>query len=194
MKSLQLAQPHLLMLVGLPGSGKSAFAEKFAETFGAPYVCADVLRPYLHDETAIRHIMNGQIKQLLKTHQTIVVDGATEVRAERAELSRLARANGYEPLLIWVQTDPATAKSRSLKAGKEGTRPSLSPEEYDSLVERFAAPNAAEKPVVISGKHTYATQTKVILKKLSEPRASISVNATPPTRSSEPIRRNITIR
>jgi len=191
MKSLSLSQPHLIIVVGTPGSGKTFFAEKFADTFRAPYVSREKLTTLLGNPTTFTdELLYYQVNELLKTHQSILVEGVSDTRAQRLELAKYARASGYETLLIWVQTDPATSKSRYQKDHKV-----QSSEEYDVLVKRFTPPVAIEKPVVISGKHTYATQAKVILKKLSEPRAVISSQATPPPRS-EPTstRRNITIR
>jgi predicted kinase len=192
MKSLQLSRPHVLMMVGIPGSGKSSFAEKFAETFGAPRISFDVIRSLTLDAPAARSLMTGQLQELLKTRQTLIVDGATETRTERQDIVRTARAAGYEPLIIWVQTDPSTAKSRALKQSHTGSV--STPDAFDQAFRRFTPPNATEKSVVISGKHTYATQTKVVLKKLSEPRAAISVHSSPPARVEESNRRNITVR
>jgi len=38
MKSLQLDKPHAIVVIGIQGSGKTFFAEKFATTFKAPYI------------------------------------------------------------------------------------------------------------------------------------------------------------
>jgi predicted kinase len=197
MKSLSLSQPHLIIMVGVPGSGKTFFAEKFADTFHAPYVSHEKLLTLIGDPTVyIDDLFYHQLGELLKTRQSILLEGVAETRAQRLELARLARSAGYETILIWVQTEPATAKSRYQREKKLNR--ATSPEEYDKLVQRFAQPTAIEKPVVISGKHTYATQAKIILKKLSEPRAEISKHITPPTRAESPEpssrRRNITIR
>ena len=198
MKSLSLNQPHLIIMVGVPGSGKTFFAEKFAATFGAPYISRDVIMSLLKDPFAITDdLLYHQIEELLKTRQSIIVEGITDTRAERLELAKLAHTAGYETLLVWVQTEPATAKNRHKKDNKPTK--ARSSEEYDRLAKRFSPPSSIEKLVVISGKHTYATQAKVILKKLSEPRAAeVSATSVAPTRS-EPTksasrRHNITIR
>lgn len=194
MKSLSLSQPHLIVLVGAPGSGKTFFAEKFADTFHAPYVSRERIASLLAEPNSFTdELFYYQVYELLKTRQSILVEGISDTRAERLELSRYARAAGYKTLLVWVQTDPATAKNRYLKANKQDK--AVSPEAYDELINRFALPMPTEKPVVISGKHTYATQARVVLKKLSEPRAEISSKAAPPVRNeSTSTRRNITIR
>lgn len=191
MKSLSLSQPHLIVLTGIKGSGKTFFAEKFAETFHAPYIGREVIDQLVQDTSIADQIVEHQLDQLLKTKQPVVVDGLGTTRTERAELAKKAREAGYTTLLIWVQTDPATAKSRAVKAsGKQ-----LHSDEYDRLSKRFTPPNSLEKPVVISGRHTYASQAKVVLKRLTAPRTeAISTHKTTPVRPEPTSRRNIAIR
>ena len=204
MKSLSLSKPHVLVMVGFPGSGKSFFADKFAEMFNAPLASREKIAATLgHDSKEIEEVVLDQLKELLKTKQSIVIDGIGDTRAVRGEIARKAHEAGYEVLLVWVQTDPATAKSRSAKKVASSTHRHLNNTEYDSAAKRFIPPNALEKPVVISGKHTYATQAKVILKKLTEPRANISRHSaapirtepqTPPATQQPTGRRNVIIR
>ena len=197
MKSLSLSQPHVIIMTGIPGSGKSFFAEKFADTFHAPYVSQTKIAQLARcSEADAVQVTLYLLQELFKSKQPIVFDGASETRTERAELARLARKAGYETLFVWVQTDLATAKGRSTKDLKGKTSRTLTPEEFDQHVKRFTAPNAIEKPMVVSGKHTYASQAKVVLKKLSAPRASSAQPIEPPARPLSPAapRRNIIIR
>lgn len=195
MKSLSLSKPHLIIMVGVPGSGRTFFAEKFAETFRAPYISREKIVSLTKNDTDIvDSLAHHQLDELLKTQQSIIIEGMSDTRTERLELARKARANGYEALIVWVQTDPITAKNRYIKEAKL-KHLKVSAEDYDKALKRFTPPLAIEKPVVISGKHTYATQAKVVLKKLSTPRAQISTHPTPPVRAeSSGGRRNITIR
>ena len=187
MKSLSLAKPHLIIMVGLPGSGKSFFADKFAETFHAPYVSLQKISGLTSkNDVAIAQL---QLDELLKTSQSIIFEGASSTKTERAALAKKARAAGYEPLLVWVQVDPFTAKDRSTSIKNAP----LSVEEFERASKRFTPPSSLEKPLVISGKHTYASQVKVILKKLSTPRVEVSSSQVP-ARSPHSLRRNITIR
>jgi predicted kinase len=183
MKSLSLNQPHAIVMVGTPGSGKSFFAEKFADTFHAPYVSSDTIRSFISDPKDMSKLIAYQLKELFKTNYSIVIDGFAHTRSERTELARLLKEHGYETLFVWVQTDPQTAKLRSLKQSK------LTEDDFDRIVKRFSAPHVSEKPVVISGKHTYATQVKSVLKRLSGPRAEISSHSAPPARSLHDVRR-----
>ncbi|MEO7904367.1 MAG: hypothetical protein ABIR91_01085, partial [Candidatus Saccharimonadales bacterium] len=60
--------------------------------------------------------------------------------------------------------------------------------EYDRVVKRFNAPLPTETFIVISGKHTYASQAKVVLKRLSTPRTEIinQTAVTAPARDRRP--------
>ncbi len=183
MKSLSLSQPHAIVMVGLPGSGKTFFAEKFAETFGAPYLNVnDLLNRGLEKRSALM-LAKNIIEQFIRTKHSIVIEGLSASRTERTELVKFLRNHGYETLFVWVQTDATTSASRFMKAGgNENT--------FDTHVKQFSPPHAKENPIVISGKHTYATQAKTILRKLSAPRVEISLHSTPPTRSLQDVRRN----
>lgn len=190
MKSLRLSQPHVIAVVGIPGSGKTFFAEKFADTFHAPYVSAQKVSDCgVDDPRVVSEITDQQIDQLLKTKQSIIVEVPAETRTARTELARKVRKAGFETLYVWVQTDLATSKSRSLKANKN-----LTSEDYDRQHKRFKPLTESEKPLVISGKHTYATQAKVVLTKLSAPRAEITGHEVAPIQRQQSNRRNIAIR
>jgi len=186
MKQLSLVKPHAIVMVGIPGSGKTFFAEKFSETFRAPFINKDKLRAYAPDQAD--ELTDYLLSELLKTGQSIIIEGGTDTRTARSELSRKVRAADYEILLVWVQTDLGTAKAR---ASKESD---LSGEAYDKAVKHFTAPAAPEKSIVISGKHTYASQAKVVLQRLSAPRAEISAHSSAPLRPERPSKRSITIR
>ena len=71
----------------------------------------------------------------------------------------------YDPALIWVQTDVATIRQRlktrfrSLAKAKET---------YDSAVSVMEAPTETERPIILSGKHTFETQTKHVIAGLAD--------------------------
>lgn len=199
MKSLSLSKPHLILMVGIAGAGKSFFAEQFSETFQAPLVSSAAIMTAIGKAGVPQKIVNAlidqQMKELFKSRQSFIVDGHSDTKAERIALTSLARKHDYELLVIWVQTEPATAKQRSLKAAKDQPhRRITTAEQHAAAVRRFTAPHSTEKPIVISGKHTYATQAKMVLRKLAEPRAEISVHTTASTRSRIPGKHSITVR
>jgi predicted kinase len=213
MKSLSLAKPLVLVVIGHPGSGKSFFSRQFSDTFNAPRVSYDTLSHLVKPlsvtnqkagQKVIINILSEQISELLKSQKTFIVDGIGSTKTERLSLRKQANEAGYDTLLVWVQTDEATTRYRSVSR-KQEDQEALSLDEYSKAVKRFTPPLANEPHVVISGKHTYATQAKVVLKKLVMPREQSIQNRSivnhddrvptaKPSDSSDTARRGIMIR
>ena len=165
MESLELNKPHLLVVVGLPGAGKTFFAKQFGETFGAPYVDY-VYYHGLTDSVELGDTVATELLgQLFLTRRTIVVEGRGETKEDRAILLKLGLAKGYEVLFVWVQTEPQTVLKRAVLA--KGAPYSRS--EFDSRSQMFAQLDRNEPQVVISGKHTYASQARMVLKRIANP-------------------------
>ncbi len=178
MKSLSLSSPMVIMVVGLPGAGKSFFARQFAATFGAPLVSDDKIRTMLfanhnygRDENAMVSQVAGMMtEQLFAAGKTFVLDGGYNAKVARDEMARMANEHGFRTLTIWAQTDEPTCRRRSQKrdSKRDDDRYSqaLTPEMFDQLAKKFTQPIVNDSTVVISGKHTYATQARVVLKKI----------------------------
>jgi predicted kinase len=187
MKPLSVTKPHLIIMVGIPGSGKSFFAEHFADTFKSPIISYDNLRNKISnspnysngENNSVRKIANYILNETLKTGRTIIFDGQSDTRIDRAQISKLARDAGYEPLIIWVQTELLTAKKRSTKL--KDSKYKTNPEKFDQIYKQFNNPQITEKAVVISGKHTYSSQLKIVLKSLAEPRIVVPEPTSTPT-------------
>jgi len=187
-------------MIGRPGAGKSFFARQFAETFNAPLVSYDRLRYELfskpsfsaEEQAIIERLAQLQTNELLKTRSTFIIDGGHDTKASRVKLSTLARQKDYDTLLIWVQTDEPTSKQRSLKRkvakGEDNLNAPLTEEQYTTMSRRLTDPTS-EPHVVISGKHTYTTQARTVLRRLAEARTSETpaVEATPRPARHRPI-------
>jgi len=189
MKSLSLSRPHAIFMVGVPGSGKSFFAEQFSATFNAPYIDSRAIASHTKTPDEAESIALDFAGEIAKTKQTFLYEGTFDTYNRRTDFTRWARSHGYQPLLIWVQTDQKTAMSRSLK------KYDLTKEAYEKLAQQFSSPHPSEAPVVLSGKHTYATQAKVVLGRLSQG-AHREVASKPqlPERPVQPERRSIAIK
>jgi predicted kinase len=180
MKTLSLARPLILVLVGLPGAGKTFFARQFSEMFDAPMVSYDRLRfelfakthlsPNEHD--IVRRIGNYQMEELVKTHRSFLVDGGANAVTDRQKLEQLAKKHAYGTLTIWVQTDEITSMTRATKRNPKRPddtySPTITDTDWRDQAKRFAAPNR-ESYMVISGKHAFSTQAKMVLRKLTTP-------------------------
>lgn len=168
MKPLTTASPHAIIMIGIPGSGKSTFALRFADTFQAPIVSQTTLqREYRLSASEAAVLRDTILTEYLKTHRTVLIDGGLDGREKREEMVRRLVKAGYRPLVVWVQTDTSEAHRRATKPFPKGS--GLSSSEFDALLAEFESPGEREKMVVISGKHTYTSQLKIILKMLATP-------------------------
>lgn len=166
MKPLNPASPHVIIMVGIPGAGKSAFAERFAETFQAPILNRTKLQRDLHlDDEQVDILAETVLGEYMKTKRTILLEGNLDDKKHRAELIKFFTKQGFRPLVVWVQTDTIEARRRATKAYPTGS--GLSSDEFDDIVKHFQAPLISERAIVISGKHTYATQLKIVLKQIA---------------------------
>ena len=154
------------MMVGIPGSGKSTFAESFADTFQAPIVSQTTLqRTYGLSLDAAKLLRDSLLVEFIKTKHTLIIDGGLDTKEEREILAKQLTKKGYRPMLIWVQTDTNEAFRRASKEYPRGS--GLSGEAFDSILDTFEPPHEREKATVISGKHTYDSQLKIVLKQLA---------------------------
>jgi len=189
MESLHLGRPYAIMLVGIPGSGKSFFASQFAEMFHAPYINSLDVEQLSRDGNAAGELIGLILSELAKTKQSFVFEGNSDSRVHRTEFAKWARSKDYVPMIVWIQTDPRTSLKRALKNG------TITREGFETILRDFSPPHVDEKPVVISGRHTYASQARVILAHLSKD-ARPEPTAVPASRpvTLQSTRRNITIR
>ena len=189
MKSLQLSRPYAIMMVGIPGSGKSFFASKFADTFSAPYIDLADIDPLSRDIDAAGEMTIKFLSEITKTKQTFIFEGNSGTRARRTEFARWARERNYVPLFVWTQTDQTTAKKRCAKLG------SHSKEQFADEIRDFSQPHPDEKPVVISGKHTFASQARTVLNYLGrQNRPAAASPITTPKRPPVVAGRSVTVR
>lgn len=197
MKPTVNPKPHIIITVGIPGSGKSYFAEHFANTFKAQYICSNIIRDKLFDkptfskdeEEIINEISLYMLDEALKSGRTIIYDGRTEYRSERDLIAKKAKLAGYDPLFVWVQTDNQTAKKRVVKAG------GMANDIFEARAKRFTQPQSNERIVVVSGKHTHPSQLRIVLKHLvDKSQAPIRTVSEPPIPSRTPGNRNFLIR
>lgn len=156
------SKPRALLVFGAPCSGKSTFSEKFAAKFD--------LALYDFDELKVKYRLTRKnilliIKLIANTGKTIIIEGGLSTEKEREEIKNILRVAGYDPSLIWIQTDVTTIRNR-LKVRYKSVNKAK--EIYDTEVARLEAPNEMENPIILSGKHTFETQTKHVLAGLAD--------------------------
>lgn len=156
------SKSRALLVFGAPCSGKTTFCEKFAKKFGLAYYDLDALEKEYEFPRKTVLIM---LEQIAKTRQTIVVEGGLNTEKDREEIRNIFRKAGYEPSLIWIQTDISTIRLRLKSKHKNVSKAKAV---YDSAVDEIEAPTETERAIVISGKHTFETQTKHVVSGLAD--------------------------
>lgn len=174
MRSLQLDTPHAIVVIGIQGSGKTFFAEKFADTFNAPYVEEAMYNAMARDADSAKLLTEKVLAETLKTGRSIVIETVLSTKNDRLELVKRLKKAGYAALFVWVQTDIDTAMVRSKRSS------GISPNEYKQQAKLFGTPEEYEQALVISGKHTFATQVKAVLRRLTAPRIELRPPIRPP--------------
>lgn len=149
----KMNKSRALLIFGAPCSGKTTFAEKFAQKFGlAYYDLGELMKEEFTREGILR-----VLELILRTRQTIIIEGGLDTENDRTEIRNLLRKHNYEPSLIWVQTDVATIRMR-LKSKFHSV--AKAKEFFDTATSEMEAPTDFERPIILSGKHTFETQTK----------------------------------
>ena len=162
MEGNRKSQPRALLVFGAPCSGKTTFAENFAAKFGLAYY--DLTR--IREDNGFSHENILSILELItRTGQTILLEGELDTEKDRIEIINAVREHGYEPSLIWVQTDVATIRNR-LKLRFHSV--SKAKTAYDDAVASIEAPTESERPIILSGKHTFDTQSRHVLAGLAD--------------------------
>lgn len=176
-------KPKLLLLVGIPGAGKTFFAEKFSSEYQIPFINLNDWRYNLFDQPTFDRQEDAKLfnfgqsilEQIFKTRKSVLIEGGLDSRTDRQRYINLARQNNYEPMVIWVQNVEQESRIRATRLNKKLPKQFLiTSEAFDNTIRRFTAPNIAEKPVVISGKHAFSTQYRTILKRIVEQRSAVS--------------------
>ena len=110
----------LVMLMGLPGVGKSHCARLLAAALGAAYVATDHLRSrlfiaasYADDENAaVFGIAEALVDELLGDGHVVVLDATNLVARNRAPAERVARERGVPVFHVLVSADDGDTRAR----------------------------------------------------------------------------------
>ena len=110
----------LVMLMGLPGVGKSHCARRIADAVGGAHVATDHLRSrlfiaasYADDENAaVFGIAEALVDELLAEGHVVVLDATHLVARNRAPAERVAAQRGVPIVRVLVTADDADARAR----------------------------------------------------------------------------------
>jgi predicted kinase len=121
---MKCEMPGMIIIVaGLPGSGKSYFAEKLAAKLGVAYVNSDVIRKEidargkysLKEKLVVYEKMAGLVKEILKEQPTVVVDATFYHDAMRKLFHTIAKECSSGICWIHVTASEALIRARLRK-------------------------------------------------------------------------------
>ncbi|MFG1706051.1 AAA family ATPase [Nonomuraea sp. M3C6] len=140
---------RLILLCGLPGSGKTTPAKRLAAELPAVRLCPDEWLAHLgidlYDEEArdrLEQLLWLHAQDLLKLGQTVILEFGFWSRAERDELRRAAHALGAAVELRYLAA-PLDELCRRLESRNEAPDP-INREQLEQWATLFEAPTPDE--------------------------------------------------
>jgi predicted kinase len=115
-------KPPLIMVSGLPGTGKSFFCRKLAEKLPFLILASDSLRRILfptpqYNEQENKRLFSAchvLIEELLGKGIPIIFDATNLLEHHREYLYRAAERAGAKLILVWVKAPPEVVRQRLL--------------------------------------------------------------------------------
>ena len=177
MNKIEMSKPALICLYGFPGSGKSYVARNLASDLQVANVSSDRVRSELfqtprydaQENAIVTHLMDYMTEEFLSSGVGVVYDTNALRAAQRRKLRELARKHKAEYLLIWVQVDIDSAFSRTQDRDRRTMDDKYAEPQTKATFDRQLAGMQnpqGEDYIVISGKHTFATQKSTIINRL----------------------------
>lgn len=173
-------KPLLILLYGLPGSGKTYFARQLCDNLQAVHVQGDRIRGELFQEprydvqenTVINQLMEYMAGEFLSAGVSVVFDTNALRTAQRRHLRELATRVGVKPLVVWFQIDAETAYVRTAKRDRRRAddryAAPMTAAQFKNIAAHMQNPTSTEDYIVVSGKHLFSTQLNAIMKRLHE--------------------------
>lgn len=175
--SKSLNKPILIMMLGLPGAGKSTFASQLTSKLRISNIREDRLSKEVLGQDIEPTKPNKKLylltdylaEEILRIGGSVIMDVDANRRSRRHQLRMLATKLNRPTLLVWVQTDAPTANKRACSKHNNSNDPyfsSLTGEQFKVASSKLQKPEY-EDYLVISGKHTFESQYAVLSRKLS---------------------------
>ena len=119
--------PALVMLMGLPGVGKSHCARIIAERLGAAHLATDHLRSRLfiaasyadEENAAVFGIAEALVDELLGEGRVVVLDATHLVGRNREPAERIARSRGVPIVHVLVTAEDRSTRARLAERSRE---------------------------------------------------------------------------
>ncbi len=177
---MQSTKPLLVLLYGLPGSGKTAFSRQIGEQLAVAHVEGDRIRAELFENPTyskeenhiVASLMTYMTTEFLKAGVSVIFDTNAMRTAHRRALRNLATKVGAETVLLWLQVDPDSAFNRAARRDRrkhdDHYAQEMTPDIFRQMIGGMQNPEIIERHIVLSGKHVFATQRNAFFRTLRE--------------------------
>lgn len=132
----------LIVMVGLPGSGKSSWAEANFRHIVSPDRIRVEEFGAVFDEKIERRVWSRareRVREHLERQEVVCFDATSVTIKRRAVLGRIAEAAGVPAISVWVRVPEEVARARNAARPRPVPRKS-----FDQLVEAFRPPTRRE--------------------------------------------------
>eukprot|EP00013_Stygamoeba_regulata_P025107 CAMPEP_0177645288 /NCGR_PEP_ID=MMETSP0447-20121125/9170_1 /TAXON_ID=0 /ORGANISM="Stygamoeba regulata, Strain BSH-02190019" /LENGTH=1149 /DNA_ID=CAMNT_0019147763 /DNA_START=35 /DNA_END=3484 /DNA_ORIENTATION=- len=130
---IRSSKPHLVVLVGQPGSGKTIYAQKYFSGFR-----------HINGDTMNRSKMVSEARAALLAGQSVVVDNTNPSAAARAEFVTLAVELGLEAHAITLVLPDEQAEFMNAFRALTSSRDAVPQVAYNVYKKNFSAPSTQE--------------------------------------------------
>jgi predicted kinase len=177
MNKVVLSKPVLICLYGYPGSGKSYVSRRLTDALQIAHINSDRIRGELfqtprydtQENAVVSHLMSYMAEEFLSAGVSVIYDANTARTAQRRKLKELAKKYKAEFLLVWIQVDPESSfyrvENRDRRTSDDKFAQPHTKESFERQISTMQNPQG-EEYLVISGKHTFATQKGAVVSKL----------------------------
>ena len=123
MKKHSKVKSVIVMVMGLPGSGKSYFAKRLAKEIDALYLGSDEIRKeiglmgsyHLDNKLSVYEEMFKRAKRINKSGRSLVLDGTIYLQQVRGPFIFLAKSLSWKLSIIHIKADEALISKRLSK-------------------------------------------------------------------------------
>jgi len=179
-----MATSHLVLVNGIPGTGKTTLAAKLSRDLDLPLIGKDMIKEMLFDQMGAREgdwsktlgrvsskMLNTAIDTFLVQNVSIIAESAFIAEFESSSLSHIVKAHGIQCLEIYCTTEVAENERRFRERVADGSRHPVHTDgilHIDDAVRKRYEPLAIQKVISVDTTHLDDAAYMALLQNIRE--------------------------